>query len=169
MKTTPRYESAMQIGFISGLQPYDENRVNRLIIVVKNGPGVEGSMVKLNSFYLYVPEKISMFEDESCSFENLGGDDKGHIVYGLKNEVYKKYNVDCEEIAKEKNLEYGQCLLYYKQLLTFGCDFKIIDVNEFQEYPEYSVFTAKADYEFNVVGRTNVNIVRDGIGDERVA
>ena len=178
MKTTPAYKSVMSLVFKSEGQPYTEDQEKRLKLSLQNTGGVEGNLVKLNSLKLYVPPDINMVEDKRCDFEDFGevdySDDSagdagenndGVVVYNLKKEVFDKFNVDCEsEEIKNSGITSDKCLLE-KQKIDVSCFFVNHDVSEEQEIPEASLFRAVADYDFGVIGRSSVNIVRDSSKD----
>ena len=153
MKSTPKYESAMVIGFDSGQQPYYENRVSGLTLVLEKNTGVSGKLNKVNAFYLEVPSKFNLIDDERCDFEMTGEND-GVILYQVKKDVLDKKNVDC---STQQNKDLCEVR---KNSLTFSCTYQLNDVSELQIVPEYSLFTAWADYDFEVSSSKTIDVVR---------
>lgn len=151
MKTIPEKETAMLIGFVSGPQPYNQDRKNRLTLVMEKGRGVDGDLLKMNALKLEMPARFSLVEDERCDFESLENDE-GERVYGVKKEVLDNRNIDCGEDDR--------CQLNKNQM-SFSCGFVVTDVSGAQEHAEYGLFTAVAEYDFKMVRRTTIDVVRE--------
>ena len=171
MRTIPRYESEMQIGFVGGRQPYYQDRETRLNLILKSSSGVSGNLEKLYNVKLYVPGKFSMVEGNNCDFEyieQVQEDEAVYEVYKVKDEAIdkKQINRDCgkEALNKENSvLEEDRCLLIFKNNINFGCGFNVRDVSEEQLIPAFGVFKARAEYKYKTIGRKTINIGREKI------
>ena len=143
----------------------------QFFVQLSNNPGFSGSLQKIESLELQVPDvpelSISLQGEQGfsfgrgsrCDFEYAGPGEQGFKVYTLSPERLAEVNRECDlKSLKELAISESQCVDLFKTNPLFGCKFVVNKVP--QSGLQFDTFRSTASYVYKVERRAAVDVYK---------